>query len=138
MAYRTTTNHDEIQRFVQRYGGRPAIVKGTSGEDAFGALRIDFTDDPNLDDIDWYTFLDRFEANNLALRYDEDIDGPPEDMFKLVDRDDTPMQPEDESEMPDAQQDMAAENMYPDAAPEHEYTDPNVNDGESDHEQNVW
>src|SRR4051794_34732042 len=40
---KTTTDHDEIRRWAEERGGRPATVEGTEGggEDA-GVLRIDF------------------------------------------------------------------------------------------------
>ena len=39
----TTTDHDEIRRWVEEHGGKPASVKGTEGGgDELGVLRIDF------------------------------------------------------------------------------------------------
>ena len=38
----TTTDHDEIRRWVEEHDGRPATVKGTGSGDDAGVLRIDF------------------------------------------------------------------------------------------------
>jgi hypothetical protein len=41
---KVTTDHDEIRRWVEERGGRPAVVKTTRGKgDDVGILRIDFT-----------------------------------------------------------------------------------------------
>lgn len=114
MAYSTTTNHDVIRSWVERHGGQPAILKGTSSPDYFGTLRIDFTDDPNLVHISWNAFFDQFESQRLAFHYDTERDGSPERQFKLVNRDDVAA--DDETQLPDAgDQEMARENMYPSA-----------------------
>ncbi len=39
---RTTTDHEEIRRWVEDHGGRPVTVKGTQTGDQAGVLRIDF------------------------------------------------------------------------------------------------
>ena len=38
----TTTDHDEIRRWVEEHGGTPASVKGTDADGEAGVLRIDF------------------------------------------------------------------------------------------------
>jgi hypothetical protein len=38
----TTTDHDEIKRWVEERNGRPARVKDTGGRDDPGVLRINF------------------------------------------------------------------------------------------------
>jgi hypothetical protein len=71
---KTTTDHDEIRRWVDARGGRPAAVAATGSGDDPGILRIDFGDrDEGLEEISWEEFFDAFDANDLAFLYqDED------------------------------------------------------------------
>jgi hypothetical protein len=80
---KTTTDHEEIRRWVEQRGGRPARVKGTGGEDA-GLLRIDFgEDDESLETIDWEEWFETFDGSGLAFLYEDE----PESRFnKLVSR----------------------------------------------------
>jgi hypothetical protein len=85
---KTTTDHDEIRRWAEARGGRPATVKGTEtrGEHA-GVLRIAFTDDEDLEEIPWDEFFDKFEEANLAfLHQDRTKDGQESRFFKFVER----------------------------------------------------
>ena len=55
---KTTTDHDEIRRWVEEHGGRPAAVTQTGNGDDAGILRIDFDepggdDDNRLEEISW-------------------------------------------------------------------------------------
>jgi hypothetical protein len=85
----TTTNHDEIRRWAEARGGRPATVEGTEerGEHA-GVLRIAFTDrGDELEEISWDEFIDKFEEEDLAFLYqDRTKDGKQSRFFKLVER----------------------------------------------------
>ncbi len=89
---KTTTNHDEIRRWVEKRGGRPATVKGTGNGEA-GILRIDFPgrgEDEQLEPISWEDFFDKFEESNLAFVYQETTSDGDESRFsKLVSRDNT-------------------------------------------------
>ncbi len=38
----TTTDHDEIRKWVEAHGGMPSSVKGSEHGDPAGVLRIDF------------------------------------------------------------------------------------------------
>jgi hypothetical protein len=61
-----TTDHDEIREWVESKGGRPAIVKGTSG-----MLRIDFGEpDETLEPVDWDTFFQIFDESGVDFLYD--------------------------------------------------------------------
>ncbi|MEX0672921.1 MAG: hypothetical protein WDZ82_01780 [Candidatus Paceibacterota bacterium] len=122
MAYKTTTDHDEIRSWIEGHGGEPAVISGTTTENNSGTLRFDFSGDPGYRRITWEEFFDQFESGNLAFEYnDNGIDGSPEENFKLVDRDKTPGQPEDMSELPDAgDQEAAQENMYGSSPEGHE------------------
>src|SRR3712207_5562878 len=53
---KTTTDHDEIRRWAEERGGKPATVAGTeSGGDDAGVLRIDFPggEGDRLEEISW-------------------------------------------------------------------------------------
>lgn len=59
------TNHDEIRKWAERHGGRPAKVE-TTGDG--GILRLDFQEkDENLTEISWEEFFEIFEDSELAL-----------------------------------------------------------------------
>lgn len=85
---KTTTDHDEIRRWAQARGGRPATVKGTeTRSEHAGVLRIAFTDDEDLDDIGWDEFFEKFEEASLAfLHQDRTRDGEESRFFKFVER----------------------------------------------------
>lgn len=86
----TTTDHNEIRRWVSERGGYPARVKGTSAEGGSGVLRIDYpgySGDETLETITWTEFFKGFERNNLAFLYqDETSEGKESRFSKLIDR----------------------------------------------------
>jgi hypothetical protein len=64
------TDHDEIRKWAEKHGGRPAMVD-TEGEG--GILRLDFQEkDEKLTEIDWDEFFRIFEERKLALLLSED------------------------------------------------------------------
>jgi hypothetical protein len=85
-----TTDHDEIRRWVEERGGRPAEVASTATSGAAGILRIDFPDygdDSALEEISWEDFFDKFEEKNLAFIYQDHLkDGKPSRFSKFVAR----------------------------------------------------
>jgi hypothetical protein len=87
---KTTTDHDEIRRWVEEHGGKPATVKGTEGNGDAGVLRIDFpggTGEDQLEHIAWDEWFDKFERENLAFVYqDRKSSGEDSTFFKLVRR----------------------------------------------------
>jgi hypothetical protein len=87
---RTTTDHDEIRRWVEEHGGRPARVRGTGGGDDPGILRIDFpggAGEDQLEHISWDEWFRKFDENDLAFLYQErKADGEDSTFFKLVRR----------------------------------------------------
>ncbi len=86
----TTIDHDEIRRWAEERGGKPATVAGTGGKDDAGILRIDFPDrgDPDaLQEITWEEFFEKFEENELAfLHQDKTKDGKLSRFSKFVTR----------------------------------------------------
>jgi hypothetical protein len=85
------TNHDEIRRWAETHGGKPACVKGIGGKGDPGILRIDFpgfSGDETLQEISWDEWLRAFDENNLALLVQDEIGGGTKSNFnKLVSRD---------------------------------------------------
>jgi hypothetical protein len=85
-----TTDHDEIRKWVEARGGRPARVKTTgSGKDP-GLLRIDFPGFGNrdtLEEIPWEEFFEKFDDKKLAFLYQETLkSGEESRFFKFVNR----------------------------------------------------
>jgi len=69
----TTTDHDEICRWAEERGGRPATAVGEEGP---AALRIAFAGDQfeeeTLEEISWAEFFATFEEANLVFVYQEE------------------------------------------------------------------
>jgi hypothetical protein len=88
---KVTTDHGEIQRWVDERGGHPARVKDTQTKKSAGVLRIDypgFSGEDTLEPISWQAFFEAFEENNLAFLYQEETkDGSESRFSKLIDRD---------------------------------------------------
>jgi hypothetical protein len=86
----TTTDHDEIRKWVEEHDGVPATVRGTGDGDEAGVLRIDFpggagTD--RLEHIDWEEWFQKFDDSELAFLYQErKASGEDSTFFKLVSR----------------------------------------------------
>lgn len=86
---KTTTDHDEIRRWVEEHDGRPATVKATEEGGEPGVLRIDFPggDDDRLEEISWDDFFAKFDEEGLALLYQEQkADGSDSTFAKFVSR----------------------------------------------------
>jgi hypothetical protein len=88
---RTTTDHDEIRRWVEEHDGSPAAVRGTERKNSPGVLRFDFpggAGEDELEHISWDEWFDAFDGNKLALLYQEQkASGEDSTFFKLVNRD---------------------------------------------------
>lgn len=86
----TTTDHDEIRRWVEEHDGKPASVRGTEGSDEAGVLRIDFpggAGEDQLEHISWEDWFAKFEDQKLAFLYQQQkADGSDSTFFKLVSR----------------------------------------------------
>jgi len=88
---KTTTNHAEIRKWVEKHGGKPATIAGTQhGREEAGLLRIDFpggAGDPPLEHITWEDFFEKFDEAKLALLYQEEkADGSDSTFCKFVNR----------------------------------------------------
>jgi hypothetical protein len=86
---KTTTDHDEIRRWVEEHGGTPAVVSGTEKGDT-GVLTIDFpggAGEDQLEHVSWEDWFDKFERGQLAFVYQErKADGQDSTFFRLVRR----------------------------------------------------
>jgi hypothetical protein len=74
---KTTTDHQTIQQWVEERGGTPARVKGTGTKRKPGVLRIDypgFSGEDTLEPLEWDTFFEAFEANELAFLFQDEPD----------------------------------------------------------------
>jgi hypothetical protein len=87
---RTTTDHDEIQQWVEERGGWPATVFRSARGREGGILRIDFpgySGQGTLNPISWDEWFRVFDENNLAFLYQERAAGGGlSRFFKLVER----------------------------------------------------
>ena len=88
---KTTTNHDEIRRWVEERGGFPARVKETDKQGKGGVLRIDypgFAGEERLEKISWEEFFAALDQNKLAFLYQNQLESGETSRFsKLIDRD---------------------------------------------------
>jgi hypothetical protein len=89
---KTTTDHDEIRRWVEERGGTPATIRGTEGSDEdAGVLTIDFpggAGEERLEHISWDDWFSKFDEQNLAFLYQEEkASGEGSTFFRLVKRD---------------------------------------------------
>jgi hypothetical protein len=86
-----TTDHQEIQKWVEARGGFPATVASTEKGDEPGVLRIDFpgySGKDSLERISWEDFFEKFDEKELAFLYqDQTRDGEESRFFKFVSRD---------------------------------------------------
>lgn len=87
---RTTTDHDEIRRWVEEHDGSPAAVRGTGSDGDAGILRIDFpggAGEEALEHISWEDWFSAFEENELAFLYQEQkASGEDSTFVKLISR----------------------------------------------------
>ncbi len=72
----TTINHDEIRKWVESKGGKPAAVERTHDDESVGIIRLMFpksaqSEHGALTEITWEEFFEQFEDGKLALIYDE-------------------------------------------------------------------
>jgi hypothetical protein len=87
---RVTTNRDEIKKWAEERGGRPATVTATERDDEAGILRIKLDPkDKALEGISWDDFFRKFDEKNLAFLYeDKTADGHVSRFHKFIKRPD--------------------------------------------------
>ena len=73
----STSDHDKIQRWAEKHGGKPAAVKRTHRDDSVGIIRIMFpkvsqSKHEELEEISWDEFFEQFDEAGLVLLYEED------------------------------------------------------------------
>lgn len=71
---RSTTDHDEIRRWVEEHDGTPASVRGTEDGDEAGVLRIDFpggAGEESLEHVSWDEWFAKFDEKQLTFLYQE-------------------------------------------------------------------
>ncbi len=71
---KTTNDHEEIRRWAEERGGKPAHVKATGSGEDIGILRIDFPGfggEGRLEPITWEQFFEKFDERGLSLIYQE-------------------------------------------------------------------
>ena len=87
---RTTTDHDEIRRWAEERGAKPAAVQRSESEDEPGVIRLDFpgyNGEGSLEEIGWDEWFQKFDESNLALLYQGETAGGERSNFnKLVSR----------------------------------------------------
>jgi hypothetical protein len=90
-AARSLTDHEEIQRWAEERGARPACVSGTGDGGDVGMIRLDFpgySGEGSLEEISWDQWFDKFEGSKLALMVQDETSGGQQSNFnKLVSRD---------------------------------------------------
>lgn len=83
-------DHDEIRRWAEERGARPACVRGTGRKGGVGMIRLDlpgFTGEESLEQISWDEWFRQFEENRLALLVQEETArGQRSNFNKLISR----------------------------------------------------
>jgi len=86
----TTTNHEEIRKWAEARGAKPACVRGTGDKGDIGILRLDFpgyTGEDKLQEISWDEWFAKFEDRKLALLHQETTaDGKKSNFNKIISR----------------------------------------------------
>ena len=84
----TTTDHDEIRRWAEARGAKPATVARTHKKGETGVIRLDFpgfSGENSLEEISWDEFFETFEDRKLAFLYQDEEDSR---FSKLISRED--------------------------------------------------
>jgi len=83
---KTTQDHNEIRKWAEARGGKPAHVADTGGKSDAGILRLDFDPaDKDLKTISWDEFFKKFDAEHLSFLYQEKTaDGKTSRFHKFV------------------------------------------------------
>jgi hypothetical protein len=73
---KTTQDHEEIRRWAEARGAKPADVESTEREGQAGIIRLEFpkapnANDRNLKEVSWEEFFEKFDASGLAFLYQD-------------------------------------------------------------------
>ena len=86
----TTTDHNEIQHWIEARRGVPSVVRATHQREGSGLLRVDFPEkepDEGLEAVSWDEFFKIFEGKDLAFLYqDQTSHGDPSRVCKFITR----------------------------------------------------
>ena len=86
----TTTDHEQIQRWIEARRGKPSVVRATHKAKDSGLLRVDFPEeeaDEGLESIGWDEFFKIFDSRQLAFLYqDKTVKGQESRFCKFVSR----------------------------------------------------
>ena len=87
---KTTTDHDEIKKWAESRGAKPAEVASTHKGNEPGIIRLEFPKAPHhndsaLSEISWEDFFKKFDDSDLEFVYQEKTaDGEKSNFNKLV------------------------------------------------------
>lgn len=120
MATTYTVDNDEIRAWIEGHGGVPVVLKGVieNGDESPDMLHVSFGPvNPEMEEMDWDEFFERFENENLALVINSDTEptkgGTPD--FEFVDRDLARAEHAPDSEFPDSgDEEVLRENITSD------------------------
>lgn len=94
---KTTISHDEIKKWAEQFKGRPEVLPNSETETGAIGIRIDFpgkVDDMYLSDdhkpeyVSWEEFFKIFEAEELAMEYEEgNMFDNPSNAYRFLRRD---------------------------------------------------
>jgi hypothetical protein len=89
---KTTTDHNQIQRWAEARNATPARVKRTDrSKEDFGIIRLDFpgySGAGSLEPVSWDEFFEAFDENRLAFVYQEKTaSGRRSNFNKIINRD---------------------------------------------------
>jgi hypothetical protein len=85
-----TTDHDEIRRWAEERGAKPACVRNTGNRNDVGILRLDFpgySGEQSMEPIEWDAWFQKFDEQGLAMLHQETTAGGQKSNFnKLISR----------------------------------------------------
>src|SRR5579875_1065931 len=73
---KTTRDHDEIRRWAEERGAKPAAVASTETDDQTGIIRLEFPGAPHakdsaLEEISWDEWFEKFDSSGLEFTYQD-------------------------------------------------------------------
>ncbi len=87
---KVTTDHDEIRRWAEQRGAKPATVLRPGNDGEPGSVRLDFPGDGapgSLEEMSWDGWFKKFDQSSLALLYQEQTaGGERSDFYEIITR----------------------------------------------------